>query len=335
VRYRSSSSIAALCLSVLGVTLVGSPDIAQAQAGSPAAEASTDGPADASTDGPVDASTDASTDGDPKQACIAAYEKAQSLRQSDQLLAAREQALFCAQDSCPDVVRNDCATWLGEIDAGTPTVTFDVRGPEGEETSSVSVESDGTLIKERLDGKAVPVDPGEHTFRFRFGDGSEVREITIVIREGEKNRKIEVSFGGESTSEGSPGGSPSGGGGGIPAATLVLGGVGIVGIGMFAVFGLMGTSDKSTLEDDCAPNCKEAEVDSVRTKLIVADISLAVGVVSLAAGAIIWATSGGSSAEAEVAGLTFNVAPTFGGFESPNGEAAALSGINGTVGGRF
>lgn len=276
-----------------------------------------------------------------KQKCISAYEQAQSMRQSGQLRAAREQALFCAQDSCPEVVRNDCATWLGEIVAGTPTVTFEVRDLAGASTTRVKVEFDGALLKDGLDGKAVPVDPGEHTFRFLLGDDStgaepEVREMVVVIREGEKNRKLEVAFGEPPPPD--PGTAPSGPveqDEGIPIATIVLGGVGVVGIGMFAAFALIGTSEKSDLENDCAPNCAEDEVDSVRTKFIVGDVSLAVGVVSLAAAAIIWATSGGSSAQADVAGLTIGVTPTFGGFLGPSTEAAEPSGGAATVSGRF
>lgn len=278
---------------------------------------------------PTVAAAPATAQDDQKQQCISAYEQAQSLRQSGQLRAAREQALFCAQDACPEVVRNDCATWLGEIVAGTPTVTFEVRDLEGAGTTDVKVEFDGTLLKQGLDGKAVAVDPGEHTFRFTLGDTTETREMVVVIREGEKNRKIEVAFGEPPPPPPGPGPGAGTGpdrpieeDGGIPTASIVLGGVGVVGIGMFAAFALIGTSEKSDLEDTCAPNCTEDEVDSVRTKLIVADISLAVGVVSLGVAAVIWATSGGSSASADLAGLTFDVSP------SPSGASA-------TVGARF
>lgn len=63
---------------------------------------------------------------------------------------------------------------------------------------------------------------------------------------------------------------------------FIVGGIGVVGIISFAIFGLSGKGDVSDLEKTCKPNCKESDVDSARTKLIIADISLGIGVVALA-----------------------------------------------------
>lgn len=66
-------------------------------------------------------------------------------------------------------------------------------------------------------------------------------------------------------------------------ATWVLGGVGVAGLGVFAGFGLAGRSGQSDLEDRCSPRCSPAEAKSTKTKYLIADIGLGVGVVSLAA----------------------------------------------------
>lgn len=267
------------------------------------------------------------------QACVAAYEEVQADRQEGRLVVAKDKALFCAQSACPDVVKNDCANWLTEIDASLPTMTFQVKDASGQETTAVSVFYDGQLLRDKLDGKAVPVDPGEHTFRFEI-PGSEPIEQAIVVREGEKNRKLEISF-----AKPSEGPSSAGAAGadltpaedeGVSPLAYVFGGLGLVGVGMFATFAILGTSEKSDLEapvaeGGCAPNCTDEQVDSVRTKLIVADISLAVGVVSLGVAAYFFISAAmGDDSAATAAQPGFFV-----------GAEPLPGGGFGTVGGRF
>ena len=272
-----------------------------------------------------------------KEECVAAYDQTQSLRRDGQLRKARERVLACAQDACPAVVKKDCAQWLPEIEASIPTVVFEARDASGADTSDVRVLFDGAPLKDRLDGKAVPVDPGQHTFRYELtgGAGANPIEEKIVIREGDKNRKLAISFGGGGGTSGTVTGDTAGetggddGGGKIPVAAWVLGGVGIVGIGLFATFGIMGLNQKSDAEapkpEGCAPDCSDDEVSSIRTKLILADVSLAVGVVSLGVATYL-AVSGlskGSSSNStarvnakvanEVRWRGFDVTPTRGG----------------------
>ena len=55
-------------------------------------------------------------------------------------------------------------------------------------------------------------------------------------------------------------------------------------MGGFAFFGLTGQGDKDQLRDTCAPlrACSQDDVDAARTKLVIADVALGVGVVALA-----------------------------------------------------
>jgi hypothetical protein len=64
---------------------------------------------------------------------------------------------------------------------------------------------------------------------------------------------------------------------------VLIGGVGLAGFGGFAVFGLTGLSEKRDLADTCAPSgsCAAGDVSSARTRLIIADVSLGVGVVAV------------------------------------------------------
>jgi hypothetical protein len=71
-----------------------------------------------------------------------------------------------------------------------------------------------------------------------------------------------------------------------------VGGLGIAGVTAFAALALSGKSDESALArpmamGGCAPYCTPSQVDPIRTKFVVADISLAVGIVALAAAAVI------------------------------------------------
>jgi hypothetical protein len=128
-----------------------------------------------------------------KQECAAAYEKTQSLREIGQLREARIQAASCSASSCSVYVTRDCLQWLTEIDAILPTVVFRAQDGAGANALAVRVMVDGQPVTERLDGEAVPLDPGEHVVRFEMA-GAEAVEQKVTIQQGEKNRKLAVSF---------------------------------------------------------------------------------------------------------------------------------------------
>src|SRR6185503_16544295 len=70
-------------------------------------------------------------------ACIQAYEQTQALRKVSKLRQAREQAALCARDTCAAVLAKDCAKWFTELEQSIPTVTFQVKGPDGNESTKV------------------------------------------------------------------------------------------------------------------------------------------------------------------------------------------------------
>jgi len=224
-----------------------------------------------------------------KAECAAAYEDTQSLRQESKLRRAKEQAIVCAQTACPGVVRNDCVKWLSEIDASLPSVVFAARDTEDRETTAVRVFFDGEPLREKTDGKAVFVDPGEHTFRFELA-GQPAIEQRAVLREGDKLRTVHVTFARPappvvapaSIEEAKPTTSP------LRTAAFAIGGVGLASIGVGIVAGAVGLAQKSELEGDCAPACSASRIDDVRTKLVVADIAAAVGVVAVGAAAVLY-----------------------------------------------
>ena len=60
-----------------------------------------------------------------------------------------------------------------------------------------------------------------------------------------------------------------------------------VGLATFAIAGALALAKDAQLEDDCSPNCTNAEVNLLSTEALVADIGLGVGLVAGAVGTIL------------------------------------------------
>lgn len=216
---------------------------------------------------------------DEREQCNTAADQAQQLRDEGKYRRAREQLLICARDVCPTPIKRDCLEWLTQVENTAPTVVFGAKDG-AKDLSEVKVSVDGALVTDRLDGKPVQMDLGKHTVKFEYQGTS--KEEDVVIGAGQKNRNVTVVFGSAATAPGPVTPPPSAGGDkeGSLVPAFVIGGVGIVALGSFAIFGLGGKSAVDDLQK-CKPNCAEGDVDSARTKLIIADISLGVGVVAL------------------------------------------------------
>jgi len=215
---------------------------------------------------------------DDRAECASAADQAQQLRDEGKYRRAREHLLVCARDVCPAPIKRDCLDWLNQLESIAPTVVFAAKDG-ARDLTDVKVSVDGVVVAERLDGKPVPMDLGAHKVKFEYQGQS--KEEDVVVGAGQKGRNISVVFGappptGPVTP---PPAAESSEGSLVPA--FIVGGIGILGLGSFAIFGISGKSDVSDLEKTCKPNCAQSEVDSARTKLIIADISLGVGIVAL------------------------------------------------------
>lgn len=94
-------------------------------------------------------------------------------------------------------------------------------------------------------------------------------------------------------------------------------GVGAAGLITTGVAGGLALSEKSRLQTDCgSAGCPESETTSLRTRALVADIGLGVGIAGAVVGLILLLTSGSDDAEEARA----QVAPTLG----PNAAGATL-----------
>jgi hypothetical protein len=216
-----------------------------------------------------------------KAACLAASDSAQDLRDDGHYRRAREALTVCARDVCPAVVRRDCVQWLADLDESAPTVVFDARDTSGNDLTAVRVSFDGEAVSTALDGRPVLLDPGSHMVRYEAAGWSPI-EQRVVLRVGEKNRILVARF--DSRVDG-----PSRVFHGVPPASWVLAGVAALSFASEAYFGITGLDDRSrAMSQSCAPHCAPSDVDAIRTKFVAADVSLGVGVVSLASALYLW-----------------------------------------------
>jgi hypothetical protein len=210
--------------------------------------------------------------GDDKAICLSSFVDAQVARKGGWLRAAERALEMCGREVCPTAVRGECVTWLADVRASIPTIVLSATGPDGRDRNDVTVALDGTMLVHALDGRSIPIDPGEHRFRFTL-PGGESAETSTVIRQGEHDRKVSIAFPRAATptspTSDKPPTRP------VPAKVWALAGTGLVGVGLWAgfgyegIFGPGGTNDL----DKCRPKCPSAETNAARVKLAIADVS--------------------------------------------------------------
>lgn len=239
------------------------------------------------------------------KSCAVAHASGQREVRAGRLRLASELFTTCGSDeSCPDEIRAECTEFLESVRRTVPSVILSVVDGSGSDVSNVRVTSGDELLSEELDGRALELDPGKHRLRFVLPDG-EVIVSEVVIREGEKNRLVEVRLGkGEDAAQAAPSPrepartepSPPAESEGPPAGAYVASGVAIAGLGTFAGFAIAGNAEKNALEG-CAPSCGASErdrYDAMKRSFLIADVGLGVSAVSAVVAAILF-VSGGST----------------------------------------
>jgi hypothetical protein len=274
--------------------------------------------------------------------CTGANADGQTHRMGGQFAAARSSFQVCQAASCPAVVRRDCLQRMDELERAQPTIVFDVRDASGADVSSVTVTVDGAPFAVRLEGSAVRVDPGTHSFAFSVGGSAPVQR-RLVIREGEKGRRENIVLGGEGASPAAAVPSSTTGSLAAPVQSsaaespegpstrrvwgLVLGGVGVAALAEGAIMGLMSMSAANQQKTDCASdascaNRSQALADhaSATTDGAVSTVSFIAGGALLVGGAILFFTAPGPSEAPKPTGLM--VVPSL----APGGAAMMFRG---------
>ncbi len=206
-----------------------------------------------------------------RQECVSLHEKGQELRKLSKLLQTRKILRTCSNETCPGLIREDCTSWLEELERAMPSLAFEIVLDNKDVTEAKITEGD-KILTESISGMAYEMDPGVHKFKTEI-PGHDPIETTVVVREGEKNRVIRVDF----TPPPVPGAllppKPTGPRP-VPATTWVFGGLAVAAAGAGTTFGLLARSKKSDLDKlGCSPFCTDSQVSSMKSMALVADIS--------------------------------------------------------------
>ena len=199
-----------------------------------------------------------------KEQCLEANSQAQRLRRESKLTAAREQLESCGDPGCPAIVRSDCNARLDEIQKAQPTLVLDIKNRAGDDLTDVQVTVDGQPFAAKLDGTAVPMDPGPHTFVFEAA-GFEAVTKTLVLKETEKGRRERVVLRkAAAVATEPPSTAPATAQPDEPAPLeashglgtrrwlgIAVGTVGLAGVAVGGVFGLMASSEWSAQQSAC------------------------------------------------------------------------------------
>jgi hypothetical protein len=242
---------------------------------------------------------------DGKAACFDAAEKGQALRAAHKLVEARDQFRACARETCPTTVRGDCLGWLDQSDKSIPTVVLSAKDPAGNDVFDVTVTLDGAPLATKLEGVAIPVDPGAHTFRFQWADGT-AKERQVLVPEGQKDMIVAVSLA-------PPGGAPlqpqpqplsppippilepppvrPAASSGVPWHTVgwIAGGTGVAGLAIGGIFTGLTLSDKSAAGcNETTKTCTHyVSLSNARTVAPVAGAGLIAGGALVVTGALL------------------------------------------------
>lgn len=249
-----------------------------------------------------------------KAQCVTANSTAQDLRRDRKLGEAREQLQICSDPKCPDIVRADCTKRLDELEGAQPTIVFDAKDGNGADLTVVKVSVDNKPLVDKLDGSALRIDPGEHTFTFEVAGQPPVTEH-LVLKEGDKERHEKVVIGTPTAAAagaaGDTGAAPMSNSGGWSTQKWIgvgVAGAGVVGLAVGGVFGVLTMSAINQQKTDCpsASNCPSygaasSDHSTWTTDGTISTVGFIAGGALLAGGAILFFTAPKSTQEAPAA----------------------------------
>jgi hypothetical protein len=212
--------------------------------------------------------------------CVAAAERAQVQQHSGSLRGARESLLVCSREACPNAIKTDCLRWLAEVQAAMPTLVVSAVDASGSDVVDVRLLVDGVRVTDRLDGRPMDVEPGEHLLRVEHAGA--VAEARLLVRQGEHDRLVTLRF--PDARPTPPPISPSPGPERrVPMGAWILGGAGLIATSAGVFFWVSGRSDRSDLYASCGltQSCSQREIDNARTKVLVGDLTFGLGLAAI------------------------------------------------------
>lgn len=229
-----------------------------------------------------------------KEKCVASFDRGQRAQSDRALRRAQTELIACAQEACPAVLRADCAGVLAEVRRALPTIVLAADDGRGHEVLDVKVTSNGEVLATRLDGHAIPFDPGTFELTFETAGAAPVK-VVQVIHEGEKSHVVRASFRGLGGSDVAPevhDAKRSTVGWVLPISLLAAS------AGAFTIAGVSRLSFDSGVDDlrsSCAPECTQAQRDDLSSKLVTSNVALGAGIGLAAIAVVAWFLTAPSS----------------------------------------
>lgn len=225
--------------------------------------------------------------------CVANAERADKLRRANKLVDARTTLQQCMKSECPRSVQRECSQAMSDVLSTLPSVVPGARDAKGRDLVDVRVSIDGKLATETLDGKALAIDPGVHVFRFELRGAASLEE-RVVVRPGEKNRPVTITFATPEEKEKpkEKAATKADAEEDAPIAAYVVGGIGLAALGAALLIDLNASANARELRATCAPNCAESEVDAIRDRYLLAGVTAAIGGAALITGVVLFFTHG-------------------------------------------
>lgn len=230
-------------------------------------------------------------------ACVAASESALALRKQGKLHEAIGQLAVCAGAACPDEVKADCTQRIEAVKGDMPTLILGAKDGAGNDVSNAKVTMDGAPLPGALDGQAIALDPGEHTFTFTLA-GQPTVEKKLVLRQGERDRHENVVLGPAAVAAPPPPPPPP------PSSwstgktlAIVSGAVGVVGVGLGVIFGAYASSSQSREKSDCSASLCTSyaqateDYNTAKKDATGSTIAFTAGGVLMATGVVLWFTA--------------------------------------------
>ena len=155
------------------------------------------------------------------------------------------------------------------MDRIAPTVTLEALDDKGATDAAVKVTLDGQVVAQKLDGSALDVEPGDHTFVFeRASDGKKL-EQKILISEGEKDRKIVADYQTLLPPKPPPPPAPRRSRAEeVPLLAYVAGGVALAGLSVVhRVRDQRTRQGRAISSHSCSPHCTPSQVSPIEARL--------------------------------------------------------------------
>lgn len=210
--------------------------------------------------------------------CVELHEQARIQRLEEHWQSAREAMNACASEECPLALRSDCKAWLEDVARQMPSLLIVVERDDDGRTP-VRFELDGQPVDLPEPSGPIEVLPGAHRLRFSLPPYPDV-EHEVTLLKGEKNHFLRVRFVRErpaamppvvASQPASPGPIRP-----VPVSTYLLAGGALAAFSVSAALLVSALSAKEDA-DSCAPLCDSGTRERIDTRLLLADISGALG----------------------------------------------------------